>query len=185
MRYIKGVLLGVVFLGLLITGISLLMPSSVHSAESVTIYSSRHRIESQLHDLRSWPSWFPFSSDSITSIQFAFVQTSGRFQAVEWTQKNQMNRIELWRSDTSGIYYRWLSPGKSPLVLHFSILPVQDQVFSLNWTIHTITKWYPWDRFSGIFFDQQVKPGQKQALEKLKAMLEQQANTVFNVAPRL
>ena len=177
MKILKGVLIGLLFLGLIITAMALLMPSSVRSAESVTIYASKERVINQLQNLRTWSNWFPFSSDSSTPVQLAFIQTSGQFQAIEWAHNNQVNRIEVMPSDSSGLYYRWLSPGKSPLILHFSILPVQDQVFSLNWTIHTVTKWYPWERFSGIFFDQQVKPGQQKALEKLKAILEQKAST--------
>lgn len=172
MKKLKGVFIGVLFLGLLITTMALLMPSSVQSTESVTVYTAKERIADRLLDLRTWEEWFPFSSDSSTPINFVFVQTSGRYQSVEWTRGSQVNQIEFLRSDSSGLFFRWVSPGKSPLILHYSILPVQDQVFSINWTIHTVTKWYPWERFSGIFFDQQVRPGQKRALEKLKAILE-------------
>ena len=172
MRYVKGVLLGLFFLGLIMTGISLLMPSSVHSAESVTIYASQPRITSQLHDLRSWPDWFPFSSDTTTPIDFSFVQADGNYQSIEWRAKDAINRLEPVKADTNGLFFRWTRQGESPLVIHFSILPMQEEANSLQWTIHTELKWYPWERFSGIFFDQQVKPSQKKALEKLKTILE-------------
>ena len=57
MKYIRLVVISVVFLSLLITGISLLFPSKVIASRAVEVISSSEEIAYFTSDLSHWNQW--------------------------------------------------------------------------------------------------------------------------------
>ena len=57
MKYIRLVVISVVFLSLLITGISLLFPSKVIASRAVEVISSSEKIAYFTSDLSHWNQW--------------------------------------------------------------------------------------------------------------------------------
>ena len=67
MRFIKGFLLAVTGLFIMITLLSLLMPSKVMTVRSVTIHGTAERVFEEIKDLKNWKHWHPvFMQDSNT-----------------------------------------------------------------------------------------------------------------------
>ena len=67
MRLIKGFIIAVTGLFVMITLLSLLMPSKVMTVRSVVIHGTAGQVFTQIADLKNWKRWHPvFMQDSNT-----------------------------------------------------------------------------------------------------------------------
>ena len=65
MRYIKMFLVGLIGLFIVITLLSLLLPSEVKVSRAVVINTTTGKVYTQIADFRNWKNWQPlFASDS-------------------------------------------------------------------------------------------------------------------------
>ncbi len=158
-----------------ITIIGLLIPSSVKVSRGIIVSTDSSNVYNELIDVKNWNQWLPW----ITADSGALVQTS----AV---------------TNTPGAYFKWQgmklkSAGKLTvqsakpneiLVLHeikdmntseggFRIRSISNNTTEVLWYMEYKLKWYPWERFFGIFVDKMIGSAFEQGLEQFRSYAEQ------------
>ena len=156
---------------ILVTLISLLIPSRVMTTKSVTIHAPKEKISAAIKDLQVWKKWHPvFKTDSTIRIS---VPSTGPGANIEWVQADKKNNLTVKEDFPEGIKLSLDRPGEKPVENSILILPVEEAgTYHVEWRSLTKLKWYPWEKFAGIFVSDITGPGYEIALNELKKYIE-------------
>jgi hypothetical protein len=171
MRLVKGFLFVISGFFILITLISLLIPSTVVTVKSVSVHASAEKIGRAIKDLKEWKKWHPvFMQNNAIVIS---EPSSGENAKASWEQNGKMNDIVITHELPGGIQFNVDRQGENPVETTLTALPVQEpNTLQVQWKAITKLKWYPWEKFGGIFVSEMTGPGYEQALNSLKKYLE-------------
>jgi hypothetical protein len=171
MKAIKGVLFVLAGLFLMVTAISLLMPSTVTTIRGMPVHASEEKIVAEISDLKEFKKWHPvFMHDSAAIYS---EPSTGVNASVQWITGGKTNTIRITEQSPAGIKFMLIRPGENDVENILSVAPLQDSTgFQVQWQALTKLKWYPWEKFAGIFTDKMTGPGYEVALQNLKRLLE-------------
>ena len=173
MRLMKAFLTGAIGLFLVMTLLSLLIPSKVKVSRTTLINNTpAQKIFEQLSDLSQWKNWHPVfkstnselvvSKDSATGKQVGTVNFDGKTA-----------KIRLQEVDPTTIKFVLQSPGENDIQNEIILTPIPGQNnVEVEWRAINRLKWYPWEKFYGIFIDKLTGTSYEQALKGLKDYLE-------------
>lgn len=165
MRIIKLGLISIVFLFLVITGISLLLPSTINISRAIDINAPVDSVYANINDLSKWKNWFANydSSQNILSKKLSGVGAS--------ITMNQTT-ITITDNKPDKIKTQWTSGSKS-LNGDFNFFKQDSgQHITLQWHFTQHVKWYPWEKFASIATDKIMSPGMEKSLDNLKKLTE-------------
>ncbi|RYD73747.1 MAG: hypothetical protein EOP53_19520 [Sphingobacteriales bacterium] len=172
MRLVKGFLIVVTGFFVLITLISLLIPSTVVTVKSVSIHASQQKIVAAIQDLNQWQNWHPVFRQENKTIKVS-QPSFGVDAKLQWLQNEKPHDITITKVFPEGIQFNLNSAGEKPVETFLSALPMQEpNTFQVEWKAVTKLKWYPWEKFGGIFITEMTGPGYEQALNSLKQYIE-------------
>lgn len=173
MRAIKPLIVGIIGLVLVITFISLFIPSAVNTVQAESITASRDSIMKQLTDLHNWKNWQPVFKTLGDSIHINTGADS--LQQATWMQNNRETILQVKETGADFIRFTLTSgndlPGDHTILIQPTEVAATSQV---QWQAVTHLRWYPWEKFSGIFIEKVSGPGYAEALKSLKEFLENQ-----------
>ena len=170
MRLVKGFLVVIIGFFVLITLISLLIPSTVITVKSVNIHAQQKIIVAAIHDLKQWQQWHPvFMPENTVQVS---EPSSGPNAKMQWLHNGKNHDITIIKTYPEGIQFQLNSNGES-VETYLSALPMQEpNTYQVEWKAITKLKWYPWEKFGGIFIPEMTGPGYEQALNGLKKYAE-------------
>jgi hypothetical protein len=88
-------------------------------------------------------------------------------------QGSKKNNLTITEDFPEGIKLSLNRPGEKPVENSILILPVEEAgTYHVEWRSLTRLKWYPWEKFAGIFVSDITGPGYEAALEGLKKYIE-------------
>lgn len=159
MKKLKGVLLAIIGLAVVVTVISLLMPSSVVTIRSVTINAEPDSVMAQVSNLKNWKNWHPFfkSNNEVNEVN----------GDLEWMENGELNTLHISEKSKLGVRILIDRKRNKPVINDITLSVIDNQT-QVEWKGVTIVKWYPWEKFSGIFLNSIVGPGYENALNGLK-----------------
>lgn len=142
MRFIK---LGVISIGmifLLFTGMSLFIPSHVRISRAINLASSAEKVIANLNDTVQWRNWYP---------GFDEMKKSGTEIVFSDKKENELT-------------VDFKSPGKKIISSTWQTIPfAQSDSVTLQWYMHFKLKWYPWEKFGSLLYEnsygQQMETG--------------------------
>ncbi|GEO08953.1 SRPBCC family protein [Segetibacter aerophilus] len=165
MRFIKLGLISIVFLFLVITAISLLLPSTVNVSRAIDISAPADSVSANISDLSRRKYWFA-NYDSSQAI------VSKNSFGVGASIKIGRTTIDLVEAKAGKITTLWTSGSKT---LHgdFNIFK-QDSGshITVQWHFSQHVPWYPWEKFASIASDKIMGPGMEKSLDNLKKLVE-------------
>jgi hypothetical protein len=171
MRLIKMGLVGITGLIVLLTIMGLVIPSSVKITRGVVIQADSARVVSYLADASKWKQWMPWlQSDSGVLIQQSPTTTGAgafvRWKSMDGRQQGTLTLTAI-KEGEYGILHEF--KGMNPAQGGFRIRSIQGAAHQteVQWFLEYRLKWYPWERFSGIFMDHMIGPVLDQALQQL------------------
>lgn len=168
MRLLKSFFITILGFFLVITLVSLLMPSKVITTRTVSINAKASDVMAQIQNLNNWPNWHPLFSDP----QFKIMQTSDG-KVATWSLNGETNKLHLISASHEQAVFHLISSGENTQENKISILQFKDSsAVQVEWSALTHLKWYPWEKFSGIFVDKITGAGYEAALHELKTYLE-------------
>ncbi|MEO6538302.1 MAG: hypothetical protein ABIT07_04275 [Ferruginibacter sp.] len=172
MKMLKGIAIIFLCLFISITLLSLLIPSNVRTVNSVVIHADKNKIFNQIADFSNWKNWHPvFQNDSNA---FYSNPSFGVNANVKWVTSGKTNELLITKSTAQEITILQLRPGEKEVVHILSIVPNKGSpALQVEWNVLTKLKWYPWEKFRGIFIDKIAGPGYEASLNNLKALLEE------------
>lgn len=172
MRFLKGFLFVIAGFFLLITLISFLFPSRVITVKSVTVHAPEAKILAAVNDLTAWKNWHPVFTQANSNVKISSPST-GKNAKAEWSQDNKNYSIVFTGNIDKAVQFDVNSPGEKPVQTTLAVLPMQEPgAFQVEWRAVTHLKWYPWEKFAGIFVSEMTGPGYQQALDALQKYVE-------------
>lgn len=171
MRLFKGFLIALAGLFFLITILSLLMPSRVTTARSLVINASLNKISEQVFDIKNWKNWHPIfmnNHDILISSPSVGVEAYA-----EWITNNKKNRMLITEVTPSMVRASWKRSGEKDIENIISFVRINNGLgIQVEWRTLTHLKWFPWEKFAGIFVDRITGPGYEAALKNLQEFSE-------------
>jgi len=134
--------------------------------------TSKAKVLEQVATLPNWKNWHPiFKSGDVKIIYHSSTPDTGYQAEILYGAKSA--RIILTYSDSNLIKFTLQSQGETDIQneVLVSTIPAQPNV-QVEWRALNKLKWYPWEKFYGIFIDKLTGPGYDQALAGLKDYLE-------------
>jgi len=170
-RLIKGFLFVLVGLFIVITLFSLLIPSTVVVTKGVVINNNAKKVFSEVSDLQNWKHWLPvFRSDSV---KLNYSSGVGLNSFCEWESGGQMNRFTIDSINADKVEVILSRPGEKDVRNMIRIFPLADSnQVQLEWRAVTKLKWYPWEKFQGLFIEKMSGESYDEALKGLKEYVE-------------
>ena len=93
MAQFKGFVFVILGLALLVTAVSLLMPSKVMTAQTVMINAPKEKIESAITDLGKWKYWHPVFSEPGTQVSLDQL-AHGKVKSASWYSDGKKNILK-------------------------------------------------------------------------------------------
>ncbi len=176
MKFVKAFLFGATGLFIIITMFSLLIPFNVKVSRTVVINNtSAGKVISQTGYISNWHNWHPlFKSDSV-KIQISNNPRGMQSYIVEYN--NRLTAITFTATDSNSVQFILASKGENDIHNTINITPIaSENNVQVTWLATTKLKWYPWQKFYGIFIDKLTGPGYEVALNGLKNYLENEGS---------
>lgn len=165
-------LVGLAGLLLLFTFIGLLIPSSVKISRGLIVQADSITVCQTVCNLRTWPMWMEWlHSEKGTLVTF---KEEGNYRGVKWASlsKGQSGEIIIKKNEGGEVYLIHAFPGLNKaegMIRIRNAGPGQSEVL---WMMEYPLRWYPWERFEGIFMDSMIGSALDKALSDLNKYLE-------------
>lgn len=166
MRIIKLGIISLVVFGIIIYLFSLLIPSKVRISRAMNIAASKDSISKHIADIRTWQYW----NDMVIQ------QDSGRGKFETGLYSNEKLSVKLLSANPDSLRTSWKHAGSEPVLSGFNLVQSLSDTTVAQWYFDFELKWYPWEKFGSIVFDQQLGPAMEKSLQNLKTSLEASAH---------
>ena len=165
MRILKLIIISFISLSLIITIISLFIPSNVTISRAVQINVSKEEVMRQLNEPANWRHWYPGGDSTDFFYENAVVKglvlDKRRHHYIIMLAEKKQEVMAIFRLSRKNISTGW------------RLVPATDsKSVTVQWYINFHLRWYPWEKFSSFMFERISDPQLKQGLDNLKALLE-------------
>ncbi|MFT3946125.1 MAG: hypothetical protein QM763_04045 [Agriterribacter sp.] len=170
MRLIKQILIGFTGIGLIIFIISLFLPSHVRVSRSILLSVAKDSVSNSLSQIKSWQNWNPLLQDKTAAYHFEGDNT------VTWkAADNKTNAITLQRVSTDSIIAVITTNNKQAFQSGFNVVKNTDNtgLTKVDWWIMEDLKWYPWEKFYGLFSESLKETYLENSLKTFKLYMEE------------
>ncbi len=167
MRLFKGFFIVLAGLFIFITILSLFIPSKLMITRAVVINARADKVFSEINDLQNWKHWQPVFINDSAKIKFSSANSC------EWESKGKKNTVQITEKRINTISAILKRVGENDVLNTISILPLADSnQVQAEWNVLIKLKWYPWEKFYGIFIEKITGQGYEDALNSLKSYVE-------------
>ena len=169
MRLIKLAFISVIVLFLIITGISLFIPSHVRISKAINIHTTSNSVWTQVDNLYKWEQWNPLFSN-LASKKVEYLDTSdGMLNAVKvettvikWKEKKEDEHIAEMKNGS-----------RNPVISGWRCIQYNNaDSITVQWYMDFKLKWYPWEKFGSLLFESTYGSQMEKGLSNLKNLLE-------------
>lgn len=164
-RVVKPILVVVFGLFLVMTAVSVFMPSQVMTSKWVQVANPKDSVIHVLRDLHRWPEWNGLlaGADALTITD----------QSIQWKgASGKMNTIKLEAVTTNGLSTP-ISIAEAPFMrTGFSVEKRTADSVQIVWFLIEDLKWYPWEKFYGMMAADMKGPLMQQSLDKFKNVIQ-------------
>lgn len=158
MRLIKFAFISLLVFILIITALSLLIPSHIRISKAITISSGSDSVLQLIGDTAQWPRWHPM------------------FQSREANTWLRDHNIELTPLAKTGslVVVQWQQPGKNLIVNGWQLhrFGTADSM-ALQWYMDFRLRWYPWQKFGSLLYEGTYGRMMEQGLQNIKVLLQE------------
>lgn len=172
MRLFKGFFIVLAGLFIFITILSLFIPSKLMITRAVVINAGAGKVFSEVNNLQNWKHWQPVFMNDSSQINFK-TDANSISNYCEWDSKGKKNSIEITKKNVNSIAAVLKRPGENDVQNMINILPLADSSqVQAEWNVLIKLKWYPWEKFYGVFIEKLSGQGYEDALNSLKNYVE-------------
>jgi hypothetical protein len=154
LRLIKLALISAIFLFLIATAFSLFIPSHIRISKAINIPGPADSALELIKDTTRWEQWHPayMSRDSaqFPSIRITTIKETADEVVMELQQGNKKPVINGWKIHGNA--------GADSL--------------TLQWYMDFHLKWYPWQKFGSLFYENTYGVMMQQGLDNIKSRVE-------------
>jgi hypothetical protein len=136
------------------TGISLMIPSHIRISKAINIHGSKDSIFALIKDQNRWRQWHP---------AFIPADSARNFPSIHITKINE--------NDTA-IIFKLQQSNKRPVLNGWQIYNLSADSLTLQWYMDFRIKWYPWQKFGSMFYENTYGVLMEQGLTNIKNLTE-------------
>lgn len=172
MRLLKGFIFTITGLFVFITLLSLLIPSRVQISRGVVIDAPAQKVFAEIANLHNWKHWQPVLKADTGGVHYSADSTAiGSY--CEWMSSGKKNKCSISAGGSQSTTVILSREGENDWINTITVLPLADSSkVQVEWSGLTRLKWYPWEKFYGIFIEKVTGPGFEESLNSLKAYVE-------------
>jgi hypothetical protein len=171
MRLIKFAFISFFFLALTVTLISLLLPSNVQLSHAIVIDREVRQVYPQISEFKNWSNWEPMFQQAKADI--SILQSENNLLQCRIQDSGQVINLDMTEKDTSHVSFEMVQNGKLYSINEIDISSVNGNKSTLVvWKVIIKLKWYPWEKFYGIFIDRMTGFQYDLVLSSLKKYIE-------------
>jgi hypothetical protein len=172
MRLFKGFFIVLAGLFIFITILSLFIPSKLMVTRAVVINAGADKVFKEVSNLQNWKHWQPVFIIDSAKINFN-VTYIGNSDSCWWDSKGKKNTMQLTNIKDRAVTAVLSREGENDVLNTIRVLPLSDSGrVQAEWSVLVRLKWYPWEKFYGIFIEKISGQGYEDALSSLKAYVE-------------
>ena len=164
MRFAKLAVISVAVLFAIMLLISLLLPSHVRISRAIDISAPAEKIYPYLSDIPQWEKW----NEYVKSFHNRVAETD-MMKADEIAIFITGNKKSLVTAD-------WQQPSGRKFGSGFAIIgnniAHSHALTTVQWYFDFHVRWYPWEKFQSVIYDQQLGPLMEKSLANLKRVAE-------------
>jgi thiamine kinase-like enzyme len=162
MKLIKLGFISLIVLGVIVTLIGLLFPSSVLVSRAVDIKAPIDSIKFRVGSLEQWNQWIAGMNDSSVKIISSTDAQLGN------------THVQISQITDSTVVSTWTSLNGQQQLSTIRIIGNSTQDYAVvQWQFVQKIGWYPWDRYGSMMNDKIMGTMMEQNLQSLKNSLEQ------------
>jgi hypothetical protein len=175
-RIFRLLLLSVIILFLIVTAISLLLPSHVRISRAANIHANADDIWLLVDDLHSWKEWNPFFSQ-VPASEIQFIDAKDDKPAA---MKLEGTLIQLKEKKPDERIYVMDTKGKKSVINGWKFISnsVGDSS-TLQWYIDFNLRWYPWEKFASLLFEKSYGARIEEGLRNIKKTVEKSRTSFY------
>ena len=173
MRVIKLAILSFIFLFLLMTIISLFIPSDVRISRATDIATTKQVVMSFIADPMKWKDWYP-GADTLNVLY-----VEGKPKGI-LLDSSGLTGLCIGDASDSLVTARDVgSLVKPEMHMGWKVFPGgNENNVTAQWYMDFKLKWYPWEKFKSLFFENIYGPHMEQGLANLKAASEGRRSSI-------
>jgi hypothetical protein len=154
-RLLKLAFISLLFLFVIVTGISLLIPSHIRLVKVITIRPEKDSIFALIKNKDQWTRWHPSflngaNADMLSKITATIVSEKDSVLLMQWQQKGKKDLDMGWQLSRSN-----------------NIDPA-----TLQWFMDFKTSWYPWQKIGSLFYENNYGTMMERGLLNIKNEIE-------------
>lgn len=168
MRYVKLLIISFLVLFILITGISLFIPSRVRISKAINMKADKGIIMEQIRDASKWKNWYP----GLDSTRPLYVE--GVMKGVVFDSSSaDAAYLVIDKEEPGQVTAKFVGKRMKPVINVWKTInyPNSDST-TLQWYMDFHLRWYPWEKFSSLLLEQSFGPRMEQGLKRLKENIE-------------
>ena len=167
MRVVKLAILSFIFLFLLVTIISLFIPSHVRISKATEINNTKESVMGFVANPLKWREWYP-GTDSLSILYI-----EGKPKGILLDSGGMVGIAIIAANDSMVTASNVGSQVKQPMEMSWKLLPGNSaNHVILQWYVDFTLKWYPWEKFKSPFFENMHGVQMEQGLANLKELCE-------------
>lgn len=167
MRLLRFVLISLIVLFLLITGISLFIPSKVRISRATNIKANRDSVLAPIKDPARWRSWHP-GLDTM-----ALVYKDGKAKGVVLDAANNVSML-ITSTDSDQVTAQFSPRKMKPVTNAWKAIEHADSdSVTLQWYMDFQLRWYPWEKFGSLILEKSHGAKMEQGLTNLRTILHE------------
>lgn len=167
MRVIKLGLLSFFFLFILITLISLFIPSTVRISRAVNVYTDPSQVLVPVRNLQQWSQWYP----GLKTLPPGKIQFSNQSGKPVMTIPGSTVIIKT-ANDQQVLADLVGAKGKTIMNGFNAITHNQSDSVTLQWYMDFSLKWYPWEKFGSMLYEKMYGATMEQGLSNLEHLID-------------
>jgi hypothetical protein len=172
MRLVKLGLLSFVFLFLLVTGISLFIPSHVRISRAVNVKATRDSIMARISDATEWKNWHP----GLDTAELLWV--NGKVEGVILDASDMRDPVTITITErlSDQVTAKFFPKKMKPVTYVWRTIshPGSDST-TLQWYMDFQLRWYPWEKFGSLLLEKSHGAKMEQGLTNLKKLVQSPA----------
>ncbi len=169
LRLVKAFFIVLFFLVASVTLVSLLIPSRVVLTKSAELLATPVAVMDTVQQLSTWSRWFPVLEaykENISSLSISK-------KSISWLHNGKASSVEVLEQQKNAIRFLYKSAANPDVENMITCFVIDNKPNSSNveWTAVTKLKWYPWEKFSGLFIEKLTGAGYEYGLAQLNKLM--------------
>jgi hypothetical protein len=173
MRFVKMIFIGALILFIVITIISLFIPSHVRISKAINVMAPANKVLQPVQDLHQWKLWYPLLKE-IPANEVVFENTD-RGQ----TMKFKTTTVTILKSTPSQVLAEFSAQGGKKIQSGFNAITYSHvDSITIQWYMDFNLSWYPWEKFSSMLYEKMYGVTMERGLTNLKAIVEESRSSM-------